>query len=45
VNKKRRKEIAEASTMLLAVHQLLEFLQDEEQAYNKKWATGLARLR
>jgi len=32
-NKERRKEIAEVSTTLLAVHQLLEFLQDEEQAY------------
>lgn len=33
MNKKRREEIGEVRTTLVAVHQLLEFLQDEEQAY------------
>ncbi len=33
MNKQRRKEIGEVSTTLVAVHRLLEFFQDEEQAY------------
>jgi hypothetical protein len=33
VNKTRRKEIDEVHSTLMAVNQLLEILQDEEQAY------------